>query len=99
MAQKTALSVLALPGRVLSFLAKGVFGPHNPGKITQLSTSALPSKVLSFLAKGVFGPHNPGQVTELSVNALPGRVHTFKAFRKGSRGRHIGRLFKGIIGA
>jgi hypothetical protein len=99
-AQKTALSVLALPGKILSFISKGAV-PHNPGKITQLSPGALPGKRYTFVLKG-FGPHDPGRITELTVYGVSGQIHSFVAKTPAvsvpSGRRKISAMFKKIIG-
>lgn len=46
----TALSIIALPGKPHSFLAKGT-GPHT-GLFTSLSVLSIPGRRLTFIAKG-----------------------------------------------
>jgi len=84
MAQKTSLSVFAIPGPVRTFSPKtpgAGGGPHNPGRITSLTVFAIPGRTRTFLPKtpGGGGPHDPGRITSLMVYAIPGRVRSFTA--------------------
>lgn len=68
MAQQTALSVLATPGRTQSFVAKaaaGPSGPHTPDRLTILSMMATPGRVPSFTAKGEVAPEVGRVATEV----------------------------------
>jgi len=82
MAQKTALSVIALPGKPHSFSPKTAASAKGAGLFTALSVIGLPGKRHSFTAKteaeAPSGPHT-GLFTALSVLALPGKRHSFIA--------------------
>ena len=82
MAQKTALSVIALPGKPHSFSPKTAAAAKGAGLFTALSVIGLPGKRHSFTAKteaaAPSGPHT-GLFTALSVLALPGKRHSFTA--------------------